>query len=147
MKTRSMTHRASSGFTLIELLAVIAILGLLMGFVAISVAGRLDKAKVSMAELQIKSFENALNQFYYNENRYPRTDEGLDILAKKKLLEKDYVPLDPWKHPFAYYWGDVDPNKYTIICYGKDGQPGGEDVNADITNHSIEAKAREQKAD
>ena len=135
------------GFTLIELLAVIAILGLLMGFVAISVAGRLDEAKRKLAKNQIMTFEQALQHFYYDNSRYPRTDEGLEILAQKGYLEKDFVPKDPWGNSYAYYWGDVDPNKYTIICYGKDGQPGGEGINADITNHTIEQERREGKGD
>ena len=42
------------------------------------------------------------------------------------------VPLDPWGKAYVYrapgQGGDFD-----LLSYGKDGQPGGEDDNADVS--------------
>jgi len=138
------TRRGPGGFTMIELLAVIAILGLLATLVAVSVVGQLDKAKVRAAKIQIRSFQEALSWYHNDNGRYPRTDEGLEALVKDpehRYLTKDYVPVDPWKHAYEYL--SYDPNKYTITCWGADGEEGGTGKNADITNETIEAEDRE----
>ena len=47
--------------------------------------------------------------------------------------ENDLV--DPWGNPFKYvYPGVKNPSGFDILCYGSDGQPGGEGNAADITN-------------
>jgi hypothetical protein len=38
--------------------------------------------------------------------------------------------LDPWGHPYRYEPGD---GTYTLVCYGRDGRPGGTGPDADIT--------------
>ena len=52
-------------------------------------------------------------------------------------LEKGKVPKDPWGNEFVYLspgtHGDFD-----LISLGKDGEPGGEGVDADINNWEIE---------
>ncbi len=46
---------------------------------------------------------------------------------------KKNVPLDPWGHAYVYRSpgakSDID-----IVSYGKDGEPGGEGENADVSN-------------
>jgi len=127
------------GFTLIELLAVITILGLLATVVVMSVVGKIKDAKIEVTKTQIQNFENALKMYKYKFDRYPRTDEGLDILAEKGILDGGYVPPDPWKNKYEYYCpSNINFDApFDIISYGADGRPGGDDENADITNHSI----------
>ena len=42
------------------------------------------------------------------------------------------MPTDPWGN--AYVYTKHDSRKYTILSYGADGTPGGDDINADISS-------------
>ena len=54
---------------------------------------------------------------------------GLQTLVDSKTLEK--MPLDPWGHTFAYV---VESGQPIVTSYGRDGIPGGEGLDADITS-------------
>lgn len=129
------------GFTLLELLVVVAIIGLLVGYVGPRYFGQIGKSEVATARAQIDALEKALDQYRLDTGRYPSTELGLAALVQRPAnepkwngpyLKKD-VPMDPWGKPYVYRFpgerGDFD-----IASYGKDGQPGGADDNADITN-------------
>jgi len=131
----------SFGFTLIELLVVIVIIGLLASYVGPKYFSQIGKSEVTVAKAQIEAFDKALDTFRIDVGRYPTTEEGLAALQTKPAdantwngpyLKKD-LPLDPWGHAYIYRTpgskGDFD-----ITSYGKDGQPGGDGENADITN-------------
>ena len=107
MRTERTLRRGRRGFTLIELLAVIAIMGLLLGLVAVSVSSFLVKAKVRVAKVQIGTFEQALDLYHQTKGKYPGTHEGLEILIKEKLLKADFVPKDPWGNVRAGFRGTL----------------------------------------
>ncbi len=45
------------------------------------------------------------------------------------------MPLDPWRRPYIYVSpGEVNPTSYDLLTLGRDGQPGGEDEDADVTS-------------
>ena len=67
--------------------------------------------------------------------------EGLDALVKKPgnatgwngpYLKSD-VPLDPWNREYVYQYPG-EKGQFDIMSLGADGQPGGEDTDADIDN-------------
>ena len=141
MMTSIPDRRQCRGFTLLELLVVMVILGLLVGYVAPKYFAQVGKSEVKTAKAQIESLEKALDMYRLDTGHYPATDAGLKALNTKPdnepkwsgpYLKKD-VPVDPWGHPYQYKYpgehGDFD-----LISLGKDGQPGGEGDNADITN-------------
>jgi len=134
-------RRHGRGFTLLELLVVMVILGLLVGYVAPKYFAQVGKSEVKTAKAQIESLEKALDMYRLDTGHYPATDPGLKALNTKPdnepkwggpYLKKD-VPVDPWGHPYQYKYPGEHAD-FDLISLGKDGQPGGEGENADITN-------------
>jgi general secretion pathway protein G len=130
------------GFTLLELLVVVAIIGLLVGYVAPRYFGQVDKSEVTTARAQIDALEKALDQYRLDTGRYPGTELGLNALVERPPNEPRWngpylrkaVPLDPWGRPYLYR-SPGERGEFDLVSYGKDGQPGGAGENADITNH------------
>src|SRR5262245_28363573 len=139
---RQTTIERASGFTLLELLVVVAILGMLVGYVAPRYFGQLGKSEVTTARAQIEALGSALDQYRLDTGRYPATEPGLAALLERPQNEtkwngpylKKNVPLDPWGKPYLYK-SPGERGEYDLLSYGKDGQPGGTGENADITNH------------
>ncbi|MDL1970493.1 MAG: type II secretion system major pseudopilin GspG [Candidatus Desulfofervidaceae bacterium] len=140
----------NKGFTLLELIVVMFILGLLAVIVAPRIIGRTDDARITKAKIQIKNFETALKLFKIDNGFYPSTEQGLEALIQKPTigriptnyreggyLEQKKIPLDPWGNPYVYICPGIHGD-FDIICYGADGQEGGEGKDADITNWNIE---------
>lgn len=138
--------RSRAGFTLIELLVVLVILGLLAGIVLPRMMGRTEEARRQAAEVQIRSFEQALSMYYADNGFFPTTEQGLKALveqptsdpAPKKwkgpYLEKGMLPKDPWENEFVYLSPGIHLKDFDLLSYGKDGVQGGEGEYADIEN-------------
>ena len=129
-----------AGFTLLELLVVMAIIGLLAGYVAPRYFAQIGKSEVKVAQAQLGAIEKAIEQYRLDTGHYPTQEQGLAALMKKPAnetrwdgpyLKKD-VPNDPWGRPFTYKVpgerGDFD-----LISLGKDGAPGGTGEAADLS--------------
>ncbi len=140
-----MIKKRQKGFTLIEIMVVVLIIAMLGVFVAPKVFKRFGKAKFNMATAGIALVEKALEEFAYDCDRYPTQEEGLNALvtAPTDLEEgkwdgpylKNKQILDPWGRPYLYVAeGTLNQGSFDIICYGADGSPDGEGINADITN-------------
>jgi general secretion pathway protein G len=134
------------GLTLIEIVVVIIVLGLLAGLVGPQIIGRVSEAKTSTAQTQIELFSVALDNYRLDNGRYPTTEQGLQALRQKPVSEpvpynwrgpylQKEIPLDPWGQPYVYRSpGDVNSTTYDLLTLGRDGQPGGEDEDADVTS-------------
>ena len=121
---------------------VVAIIGLLVGYVAPRYFSQLGKSEVTAARAQIDGLEKALDQYRLDTGKFPTTEQGLKALTAKPTdepkwrgpyLRKD-LPPDPWGNPYQYKAPGTHGD-YDIISYGKDGQPGGSGEDADITNY------------
>ena len=141
MQSFARFDRRPRGFTLLELLVVMVILGLLVGYVAPKYFSQVGKSETKTARAQIESLEKALDIYRLDTGHYPPTEVGLKALNARPdnepkwngpYMKKD-VPMDPWGRPYIYKLpgehGDFD-----LVSLGKDGQPGGQGDNADVTN-------------
>jgi general secretion pathway protein G len=134
-------RRAPRGFTLLELLVVMVIIGLLAGYVGPKLFAQIGKSETKVTRAQIDALQKALDQYRIDVGRYPATEPGLAALVAKPADEPRWsgpylakaVPADPWGRPYAYtspgQHGDFD-----LLSYGRDGQPGGDGDNADVTS-------------
>jgi general secretion pathway protein G len=131
----------SRGFTLLELLVVVAIIALLVGYVAPRYFSQIGKSEVGLARAQIDSLEKALDQYRLDTGHYPTTEQGLAALQIQPTNEPRWsgpymrkaIPPDPWDQPY-HYQSPGSHGEFDLYSYGKDGQPGGEGEAADIVN-------------
>lgn len=129
------------GFTLLELLVVVAIIALLVGYVAPRYFSQIGKSEVGLARAQIDSLEKALDQYRLDTGHYPTTEQGLAALQSQPANEPKWsgpymrkaIPPDPWDQPY-HYQSPGSHGEFDLYSYGKDGQSGGEGEAADIVN-------------
>lgn len=129
------------GFSLIELMVVIAIIAMLAAVVGYNVLGSFEDAERASAKAEISAFKSALIAYRVALKRFPTSEEGLNALVQneknRKFLDRSEIPLDPWGNPYVYKLeGSRD---FTIISYGADGVPGGEENDADISSADLSA--------
>jgi general secretion pathway protein G len=136
-----LSRTRSLGFTLLELLIVLAIIGLLVGYVGPRFFGQLEQSEIKVARAQIRGLEQALEQYRIDVGRFPTSEQGLEALNTmppgvanwQGPYLKKAVPLDPWGAPYQLrvpgQFGEID-----IFSFGKDGQAGGSGDAADIGN-------------
>ena len=136
-----------AGFTLIEIMVVVVIIGLLAAIIAPNVIGRIDDAQISKVKQDIRSIESALKLYRLDNFRYPTTEQGLAALVERPNDPNiknwraggylDRLPKDPWDNVYQYLnpgqHGEID-----IYTLGADGRPGGEGIDADRGNWSLD---------
>jgi general secretion pathway protein G len=139
---RSRRTRVRKGFTMIELVAMLIIIGLLAAVVGTNVIGKIEKAKVTTTKASLKTLHSAVNQFKMDTGDYPEEDEGLLALVEEPsdavgwqtggYLETTDIPKDGWGRDFIYELNPASGKPFVIISYGKDGEEGGEENDADL---------------
>jgi len=139
MKTNHLLRRRGprQGFSLAELMVVIVILGLLATLVAQNVIPMLFKANVTVVKNDISQICSAIDNYLINNGNKP--PENLEVLVTPDENGHTYLknlPADPWKNDYQYE-PPVGTKPYRVICYGRDGAPGGEGEDADFDNVSI----------
>jgi general secretion pathway protein G len=131
---------ARRGFSLVELMVVVVILGILATVVTVRVMQYVSKARVEKARVQMREIMQALDLYKMSPTNkdYP---ESLDLLVEKTEEHPDGllpgVPKDPWGNDFEYVSGTE--HGYDLICYGRDGEEGGEGEDADVNSWDLAA--------
>jgi general secretion pathway protein G len=154
MNVATGTDHRSEGFTLIEIMAVVLIIGMLSGIVGFAVFQQVDKARVVTARAQIDRLESSLELYSMDNGRFPSTEQGLDALIHKPsgapeprnyqsggYLKGGELPRDPWGNDFQYESPGVNnQGSFDLWSLGKDGETGGDELDADIGNWSDEER-------
>ncbi|MFG6489841.1 type II secretion system major pseudopilin GspG [Roseateles sp. BYS78W] len=129
------------GFTLLELLVVMVIIGLLAGYVGPKFFGQIGKSEVKAAKAQIDALQKSLDQYRLDVGHYPSTEQGLAVLVDRPADEPKWagpylskrLPKDPWGNDYQYR-SPGEHGEYDLLSFGKDGRPGGEGEDADLTS-------------
>jgi len=131
-----------AGITLIEMLVVMTIIALFAALVGPNLWKKGDQARVTAARAQIHNFMTALGTYKLDTGLFPTSEQGLQALRVKPAevnqwagpyLPQD-IPMDPWGHPYMYKYPGEHGDEPDLTCFGADGQPGGEGLNADIVS-------------
>ncbi len=129
------------GMTLMEMMIVVAIIGGLIAVLAPGVFDNYTKARIKQASIQLNNIKNALRTYMMDCGSFPSQDVGLEALSADPGPEvcKNWGPSiyldkrqlkDPFNHDFEY---ENDGTKVVITFLGKDGRPGGDKFNADVS--------------
>ena len=137
-----------AGLTLVEMLIVLVIIGIIATMVTMNVFNRPDQAKVLVTQTNLSSISMALKTYRLDNGDYPTTDQGLKALVEKTTipplptswpeggylagatLDEQGQPVDAWGHPYVYA---TTAAGFELKSLGKDGKPGGEGIDADLT--------------
>lgn len=135
---RRLARRAHSrGMTLIEILVVLAIIGLIMGGVAVMASGALDRARIETAGKDIKTYIGGVEM--YSISKKGKCPKSLDDLKAAGVIKT--INKDPWGNDYTLKCpgehGDVD-----ISSAGPDGEFGNED---DINSWDDESAGDDKK--
>lgn len=132
-----------AGFTLIEMIVVLAIIAVMALMIVPNVIGRPDQARVTVAKTDLRTISAALKVYRLDNGDYPTTEQGLAALVTRPTAApqpanwsyEGYlpdVPVDPWGNPYAYR-SPGERDAFDLSSLGKDGQPGGENLDADLS--------------
>lgn len=132
------------GLTFREILALILIISAVVAGLYPVVHVRLDDYRLAKAQEELDELSSALERYKLDNHFYPTTDQGLVALVimpttdpvprnwnQRGYLADGRVPRDPWGNAYVYSSRD-EARYYELKSLGSDGQPGGEDMAADI---------------
>ncbi|MCM8536674.1 MAG: type II secretion system major pseudopilin GspG [Lentisphaeraceae bacterium] len=125
-----------NNFSLLEVIIAITIVALVAALAVPSFLDDAESAKVNAAKVEINTLKETITRFKLDTGKFPTSIE--DLVSNSQGLKnwKQYletVPNDPWGNAYKFESRPELFNKFEIISYGGDGQPGGEGTNADIT--------------
>lgn len=136
------------GFTLIEIMVVMVIIAIMGALIGPQILGRVDEARTTKAQADIRTLGTALDLYRMDNFQYPTTDQGLRALVEqpgdpsvRNWKSGGYVQKlskDPWGNDYQYLSPGTRGGAYDLWSYGSDGQSGGEGTAADIGNWNID---------
>lgn len=134
---------APHAMTLVEVLAVVVILGLLAGTLAVGFSGAFSRGKRELAKTGIGIIQQKLEAYRIEHDAWPNVELGLAAISDGHAAPTDSYYLsrdqitDPWGSSYYLIVPGPDGHPYEIVSYGADGRPGGEAENADLSSVSL----------
>lgn len=135
--------RSRAGMTLVEILAVVVILGLIAGTLAVGFSGSFGEAKHEIAKTGIAQIAEKLELYRMKHGEWPASELGLEALTDghasptdSYYLEPDKL-IDPWNEPYYLVTPGPGQHPYEIVSYGADRQAGGDGEAADISSANL----------
>jgi general secretion pathway protein G len=141
-----MKTRPSPGFTLLEVIIAMTIVVILGTVVGVQLHDLPQKGRVNAAKMQLAAFKTALELYLADNGAPPTQQQGLAALVECPAvppvpehynpggyLDATELPADPWGRPYAYFSPGSETLPYEVVCYGADGEEGGEGFNADLS--------------
>lgn len=134
---RSVARAAQRGMTLVEILVVLAIIGLIMGGVAVVAGGAFSGAQTDTARNEVNRIAGLADM--YTVKKKGKCPKDMKALKAAGIIKK--VAKDPWGNEFKIVCEDGALKG--VVSAGKDGEFDSED---DI-NSWDEAKPKDEDAD
>ena len=139
-------RRSRAGLTLVEMIVVLVIIAVVAVMIVPNVIGRPDEARVTVAKSDLKAVAAALRMYRLDNGTYPTTEQGLQALVERPDTDplaanwsaEGYLPeapRDPWGRDYVYR-SPGRTGAFDLLSYGKDGEEGGEGLDADLTDRS-----------
>ncbi len=132
------SRAAASGFSLMEIIIVVVLIGAIATFAFSRILGGADRAKVHLAQAQVETLAGKIEQYQQDVGSLP---PNLDALVKAPGNSSGWLGpyakqaelKDPWGHPYEYKVPGANGG-YDLLSYGRDGKPGGDSYDADISH-------------
>ena len=135
-----------AGLTLVEMIVVLAIIAVVAVLIVPNVIGRPDEARVTVAKTDLKTIATALRMYRLDNGGYPTTEQGLEALVERPTAPPEpraypaepyltELPTDPWGKAYVYRSPGAG-GAYDLLSYGKDGEEGGEALDADLNERT-----------
>ena len=101
-----------------------------------NVFGNLGSSRQKVAAQKAATIRQQISIYLMNNNLSVVPDDfelsELTVGSNAPLRQKDI--LDPWGREFIVEAADSGAGRFQVVSYGADGEPGGEDENADVTD-------------
>jgi general secretion pathway protein G len=128
----------AAGFSLIEMLAVIVLIGIVAGIVVQQVGKNVDKGKYGAGKAQVQALAGKIEAYALDNGSPPARLEDLTSKPGNATnwmgpYAKESDLKDPFGHAFQYR-APGEHGDFDVLFLGKDGQAGGDGVNADYGN-------------
>lgn len=136
--SRSPSPASQGGFSLLEIIIVLVLIGGILVLVGSRVLGGADSGRVKLAQSQVQTLAGKVENYQLDTGRLPNSLDDLvqqpgDVSGWLGPYAKPNELSDPWKNPIVYRVPG-ESQRYDLVSLGADGQPGGESVDADISN-------------
>ncbi|SMX38156.1 type II secretion system major pseudopilin GspG [Octadecabacter ascidiaceicola] len=130
----------NAGTTLLEVLVVLAIIAMIAALAAPRLMDSFGRAKGQAAEIQLVNVDAALQLYYLDVGSYPTEAEGLGALLEAPSTGEGWQGpyldqsnlMDPWSRAWIYHQPGSN-GRFDLMSLGRDGQPGGNNEDADIS--------------
>ncbi len=128
---------------------MVAILGFVAAAITPQVISRFSSSKSKAALIQMENIASGLDMFYIDMQRYPSSDEGLQVLLTRpsegEAWDGPYLRslnsiTDPWGNVFTYTPSPADDVDYRLSSLGRDNASGGDGEDGDLNFPILETQ-------